>query len=110
MQLGMVGLGRMGANLVRRLLANGHEGAVYDVNAEAVTLLEKEGATGASSYEDLVAKLTKPRAAWVMVPAAFTGEAVEELAKHMETGDAIIDGGNSYYRDDVDRAAALEPS
>ena len=107
MQLGMIGLGRMGANLVRRLMRNGHECVVYDVSVDAVTLLEKEGATGASSYDDLVAKLEKPRAAWVMVPAAFTAQAVDQLATHMDPGDTIIDGGNSYYRDDVDRARAL---
>ena len=107
MQLGMVGLGRMGANLVRRLQRDGHECVVYDVNADAVKELSGEGATGAGTLDDFVSKLSKPRAAWVMVPAAFTGETVMELAKKMEPGDIIIDGGNSYYRDDVDRAKAL---
>ena len=107
MQLGMIGLGRMGANLVRRLMGEGHDCVVYDVNADAVALLEKEGASGASSYEDLVTKLTAPRAAWLMVPAAFTGQAVDDVAAHMEAGDIVVDGGNSYYRDDIQRAAAL---
>jgi 6-phosphogluconate dehydrogenase len=107
MQLGMVGLGRMGANLVRRLQRDGHECVVYDVNADAVKELEGEGATGALTVDEFVSKLSKPRAAWVMVPAAFTGETVMDLAQAMEPGDIIIDGGNSYYRDDVDRAAEL---
>jgi 6-phosphogluconate dehydrogenase len=107
MQLGMVGLGRMGANLVRRLQNDGHECVVYDVNADAVKELEGEGATGATSVAEFVSKLSKPRAAWVMVPAAFTGDTVMELGKAMEPGDIIIDGGNSYYRDDIDRAAEL---
>jgi 6-phosphogluconate dehydrogenase len=109
MQLGMVGLGRMGANLVRRLMRGGHECVVYDVNPDAVAVLEGEGATGAATLEEFVEKLTKPRAAWVMVPAALTGETVERLAALMEPGDAVIDGGNSYYRDDLERAKALEP-
>jgi 6-phosphogluconate dehydrogenase len=107
MQLGMVGLGRMGANLVRRLMRDGHECVVYDVNADAVKELAGEGATGAATLDEFVAKLSKPRAAWVMVPAAFTGDTVMELGRKMEPGDIIIDGGNSYYRDDIDRAAAL---
>ncbi len=109
MQLGMIGLGRMGANLVRRLMRAGHECVVYDVHADAVAQLAGEGAVGASSLEELVAKLTAPRAAWIMVPAAFVGETVERLAALLEPDDTIIDGGNSYYRDDVDRAAALAP-
>jgi 6-phosphogluconate dehydrogenase len=107
MQLGMVGLGRMGANLVRRLMRHGHECVVYDVNPDAVRQLSQEGAVGATSLEDFVAKLTAPAAAWVMVPAALTGDTVEKLAALMKRGDIIIDGGNSYYRDDVDRARAL---
>jgi 6-phosphogluconate dehydrogenase len=107
MQLGMIGLGRMGANLVRRLMRDGHECVVYDVNPDAVEMLVGEGATGASSLEDLAAKLTVPRAAWVMVPAALTGQTVEDLATHFEGDDVIVDGGNSHYRDDVDRAAEL---
>ena len=108
MQLGMVGLGRMGANLVRRLMRDGHECVVYDVSADAVKELAGEGAIGADSLEDFVAKLTVPRAAWVMVPAAFTGDTVMKLADIMDAGDIVIDGGNSYYRDDVDRAKALK--
>jgi 6-phosphogluconate dehydrogenase len=107
-QLGMVGLGRMGANLVRRLMAGGHTCVVYDVSEGAVKTLESEGATGASSIQEFVSKLDKPRAAWVMVPAAYTGETVQRLADAMEEGDIIIDGGNSYYRDDIDRAAELK--
>ena len=108
MQLGMVGLGRMGANLVRRLMRDGHSCVVFDVNPDSVAALEAEGATGAASLEDFVAKLTTPRAAWVMVPAAYTGDTVEKLADAMTAGDIIIDGGNSYYRDDIHRAAQLE--
>jgi len=107
MQLGMIGLGRMGANLVRRLMRGGHECVVYDVNQDAVKLLAGEGAVGSASYEELAAKLVPPRAAWVMVPAAFTGQAVDAIAAHMAPGDVVLDGGNSYYRDDVARAAAL---
>ncbi|HEX2275016.1 MAG TPA: decarboxylating 6-phosphogluconate dehydrogenase [Acidimicrobiales bacterium] len=109
MQLGMVGLGRMGANLVRRLMRGGHECVVYDVSADAVALLEGEGAVGASSLEDFVAKLSTPRAAWVMVPAAFAGPTVDALAALLEEGDIVIDGGNSYYRDDLSRALVLAP-
>src|SRR6266496_907708 len=109
MQLGMVGLGRMGANLVRRLMRDGHECVVYDVNAETVAQLVSEGAIGSDSLEDFVAKLSKPRAAWVMVPAAITGKIVDQLVDAgLEPGDIVIDGGNSYYRDDVDRARALK--
>src|SRR6266540_19309 len=109
MQLGMVGLGRMGANLSRRLMREGHEVVVYDVNADSVAQLESEGATGAESLDGFVAKLQKPRAAWVMVPAAFAGSTVMELAKRMEQGDIVIDGGNTYYREDVQRAKQLGP-
>ena len=107
MQLGMCGLGRMGANIVRRLMRGGHECVVYDVNPRAVEELAAEGAVGASSLDDFVARLSKPRAAWVMVPVAYTGEAVEGLAASMEEGDVLIDGGNSYYRDDLERAQSL---
>ena len=108
MQLGMVGLGRMGANIVRRLMRAGHECVVYDVNAEAITELAGEGATGADSLDDFVAKLDTPRAAWVMVPAGeITESTVNELGRRLESGDAIIDGGNSYYRDDIRRAGQL---
>jgi 6-phosphogluconate dehydrogenase len=108
MQLGMVGLGRMGAGLVRRLMRDGHQCVVYDVNAPAIKELEGDGATGATTLDEFVSKLSKPRAAWVMVPAGITGQTVFELAGKMEPGDIIIDGGNSYYRDDIDRAAKLK--
>ena len=107
MQLGMVGLGRMGANLVRRLMRDGHRCVVYDVNADAVKELEGEGATGATSLEDLVAKLDKPRAVWLMLPAAIVDETLDALVPLLEPGDAVIDGGNSYYRDDITRAKRL---
>jgi 6-phosphogluconate dehydrogenase len=109
MQLGMIGLGRMGANMVRRLMKDGHDCVVFDVNPDVVKQLESEGATGATSLADLVQKLEQPRAAWIMVPAGLVGRIVDELMQHLAEGDTIIDGGNSYYRDDVDRAAALEP-
>ena len=106
MQLGMVGLGRMGAGLVRRLMADGHTCVVYDVNPAAVAALVADGATGATSYEDLAAKLEAPRSVWVMVPAGdITEAAVAGVAEHLQADDAIIDGGNSYYRDDIRRAA-----
>ena len=108
MQLGMVGLGRMGANIVRRLMRAGHECVVYDVNPKAIEELAGEGATGADTLDDFVAKLDKPRAAWVMVPAGeITESTVNELGTRLESGDAIIDGGNSYYRDDIRRAGEL---
>ncbi|MGH3159701.1 MAG: phosphogluconate dehydrogenase (NAD(+)-dependent, decarboxylating), partial [Streptosporangiaceae bacterium] len=108
MQLGMVGLGRMGANLVRRLMRDGHQCVVFDVNPDAVQDLEKDGATGATSMADFVSKLTAPRAAWVMVPAGdITSQTIEGIASLMEPGDTIIDGGNSYYRDDIARAKQL---
>jgi 6-phosphogluconate dehydrogenase len=107
MQLGMIGLGRMGANIVRRLMRDGHECVVYDVGPEAVAELEGEGATGAASVDEFLAKLDRPRVAWVMIPAGITGRVVDDLAARMEPGDIIIDGGNSYYRDDVDRAKKL---
>ncbi|MHB1963100.1 MAG: phosphogluconate dehydrogenase (NAD(+)-dependent, decarboxylating) [Acidimicrobiales bacterium] len=108
MQLGVVGLGRMGANIVRRLMRDGHTCVVFDVNPDAIKDLESEGATGASSVEDFVGKLSAPRAVWVMVPSGeITGKTIEDVASHMEAGDMIIDGGNSYYRDDIARAATL---
>ncbi|MDQ3979378.1 MAG: decarboxylating 6-phosphogluconate dehydrogenase [Actinomycetota bacterium] len=109
MQLGMIGLGRMGSNLVRRLMARDHECVVYDVNEAAVTQLEGEGAVGSTSLDDFVGKLSTPRAAWIMVPAAFAGTTVQQLAEVMEAGDTIIDGGNTYYREDIDRAVQLAP-
>jgi 6-phosphogluconate dehydrogenase len=107
MQLGMIGLGRMGAGLVRRLMGDGHECVVYNRTPEPVKALESEGATGASSLADFASKLTKPRAAWVMVPAGVTGRLVTDLAEHFEADDIIIDGGNSFYRDDIARAKEL---
>ena len=107
MQLGMIGLGRMGANLVRRLMRDGHECVVYDVGPEAVAKLEAEGAVGSSSLDEFVAKLEKPRAAWVMIPAGITGKTVDELADRLDPGDIVIDGGNTYYRDDMARAKKL---
>ncbi len=108
MQLGMIGLGRMGANLVRRLTRDGHRCVVYDVKPAAVKKLSGRGIRGAASIDELVAKLAKPRAVWVMVPAGVTGKTVDALAACMERGDIIIDGGNSYYRDDIARAQALK--
>ena len=107
MQLGMVGLGRMGANIVRRLMKGGHTCVVYDVNAGSVDALAGEGAVPAHSLEEFAAKLENPRAAWIMVPAGVTEQTIDQLTQHLEPGDIVIDGGNSYYRDDVDRAAAL---
>jgi 6-phosphogluconate dehydrogenase len=105
MELGIVGLGRMGANMARRLMKDGHTIVAYDVSADAVKGLEGEGATGAASLEDLAAKLSAPRSVWVMVPAGkITESTVEGLEGVLESGDAIIDGGNSYYRDDMRRA------
>ncbi len=108
MQLGMIGLGRMGGNMVRRLMKNGHNCVVFDLSQDSVRQLAGEGATGAESMEDFVRKLAKPRAAWVMVPAGAATEAtVMKLAGLMEAGDTIIDGGNSYFKDDIRRAAKL---
>src|SRR3989475_2985917 len=109
MQLGMIGLGRMGGNIVRRLMNNGHTAVVYDKDAKAVAGLAGEGATGADTLEDFVAKLEKPRTAWVMLPAGKITEAtIEALAKLMQAGDVIIDGGNTFWQDDVRRGAALK--
>ena len=107
MQLGMVGLGRMGANIVRRLMRDGHECVVYDVNREFVADLEGEGATGSTSPEDFVSKLEQPRTMWVMIPAGITGRIVDQFAALLDEDDTIIDGGNSNYRDDVRRAKKL---
>ena len=107
MQLGMIGLGRMGANIVRRLMRNGHQCVVYDVSPDSVQDLVGEGASGATTLEEFVDKLTVPRVAWVMIPAGITGKVVEQLADLMEPGDIIIDGGNSNYHDDVRRSKAL---
>jgi 6-phosphogluconate dehydrogenase len=108
MQIGMVGLGRMGSNLVQRLLGDDHECVVFDVDPRAVKRVAAKGATGVRSLADLVASLAKPRAVWVMVPAgAIAEKTVNDLAQQMGPGDVIIDGGNSYYRDDIARAATL---
>jgi 6-phosphogluconate dehydrogenase len=107
MQLGMIGLGRMGANMVRRVMADGHECVVYDHTAEPVDELAAEGATPAHSLAELVAAMARPRHIWVMIPAAFVGGTVDELAPLLDEGDTIIDGGNSWYRDDVDRSEPL---
>jgi 6-phosphogluconate dehydrogenase len=106
-QLGMVGLGRMGANLVRRLMRDGHHCVVYDMNADAVKSLAGEGATGAASLGEFVEKLEKPRAVWLMLPAAVVDATLEQLVGLLEPGDTVIDGGNSYYRDDITRAKNL---
>jgi 6-phosphogluconate dehydrogenase len=109
MQLGMIGLGRMGANIVRRIMRAGHTAVVYDTSPDTVAELEQEGAVGALELADFVASLAKPRVAWVMIPAGITGKVVAALAELMEPGDIIIDGGNSNYREDIDRAEALKP-
>jgi 6-phosphogluconate dehydrogenase len=108
MQLGMIGLGRMGANLVRRLMRDGHSCVAYDVNPPAVDALAAEGATGARTLEEFVGALTTPRAVWVMVPAAMVQQTIDSLVPLLDQGDIIIDGGNSYYRDDIHRAAQLK--
>jgi len=109
MQLGMIGLGRMGANMVRRLMRGGHECFVFDLNADSVKQLESEGARGARTVEDLVEKMQKPRAVWVMVPAGDpTEKIVDMLSKFMSGGDIVIDGGNSHFKDDVRRAKTLD--
>jgi 6-phosphogluconate dehydrogenase len=107
MQLGMIGLGRMGANIVRRLLHDGHECVAYDRMPDAVEDLEREGAAGARTLEELVQRLDRPRAVWIMVPAAVVDAVLGELRPLLAEGDIVIDGGNSYYRDDVERAKAL---
>ena len=104
MQPGMVGLGRMGANLTRRLMRAGHEVVVFDLDAGSVRQLESEGATASASLEDLADRLEAPRSVWIMVPAAFAGGVADGLHDLMEAGDVIVDGGNSYYRDDIDRS------
>ena len=107
MQLGMVGLGRMGANLVERLTRDGHECVVFDVNPTAVAKVAGKHAQASTSIPDFVAKLDKPRAIWLMVPAGVTGSTLDGLATHLEAGDIVIDGGNSYYRDDIQRSGEL---
>ena len=110
MQIGMIGLGRMGANMVRRLLKGGHHCVVYDRSPNAVTQLVEEKATGATSLADLVKKLETPRAVWLMVPAAVVDKTIADLVPHLEEGDTLIDGGNSYYVDDLRRAGSLHQS
>ncbi len=107
MQLGMIGLGRMGANMVRRLIKDGHQCVVFDRSADAVKDLVKETAVGATSPADFVKKLKKPRAVWLMVPAAAVDKAIADLSPLLEAGDILIDGGNSYYVDDIRRAKEL---
>src|SRR6478752_5222169 len=108
MQLGMIGLGRMGANIVRRIMRDGHTAVAYDTSADTVAQLAGEGAVGANSLEEFVQKLDKPRVAWVMIPAGITDKVVEQLADLLEDGDIVINGGNSNYREDIDRAADLK--
>ena len=107
MQLAMIGLGRMGANMVRRLIKGGHQCVVFDMSPKAVEDLAREKAVGASSLADLVRKLEKPRAVWLMVPAAVVDKTIADLVPHLESGDILIDGGNSYYVDDIRRANEL---
>jgi len=107
MQLGMVGLGRMGANMVRRLIRGGHNCVVFDLFPKAVEELAAEKATPSSSFQDLVKKLAKPRALWLMVPAAAVDETIAKILPSLEPGDIVIDGGNSYYIDDIRRAKDL---
>jgi 6-phosphogluconate dehydrogenase len=109
MQLGMIGLGRMGANMVRRLLRGGHQCVVYDRSPEVVKGMAGEGAAGANSLDEFVKKLTKPRALWLMVPAAVVDHSIQDLAPKLDQGDILIDGGNSYYIDDIRRAKELKP-
>src|SRR6478609_3672285 len=109
MQLGMIGLGRMGANMVRRLIRNGHSCVVFDRSPQAVCELVKEHAVGADSLVDFVKKLQSPRAVWLMVPAAVVDQTIADLLPHLEPGDILIDGGNSYYVDDIKRAKDLAP-
>lgn len=108
MQLGMIGLGRMGANMVRRLLHGGHDCVVYDMSANAVAEMVKDKATGTSSLSDFTATLTTPRVVWLMVPAGVVDQTIAELLPHLESGDILIDGGNSYYIDDIRRAKETE--
>src|SRR5262245_24719594 len=105
----MIGLGRMGGNMVRRLLRGGHRCVVFDRSPDAVKQLAAEKAVGASSFADLVAKLDRPRTVWLMVPAAIVDQTIADLLSHLEEGDVLVDGGNSYYVDDVRRARELAP-
>jgi 6-phosphogluconate dehydrogenase len=107
MQLGMIGLGRMGADMVRRLIGKGHSAVVYDLSAEARAALARDGAVAAESLDEFVGALATPRVVWLMVPAAVTDRVIDDVAQHLEAGDIIVDGGNSYYPDDLRRAARL---
>ena len=107
MQLGMIGLGRMGANMVRRLIRGGHKCVVFDMSRKAVQELVEENATGATDVRDLVNKLEKPRAIWLMVPAAVVDKTISDVVAYLDAGDILIDGGNSYYVDDIRRAKEL---
>ena len=109
MQLGMIGLGRMGGNMVRRLLRNGHECVVYDRSADAVKELAAEGAIGASSLDDFIGKLKKPRVVWLMLPAVVVDVSLKDMSTRLQSGDIVIDGGNSYYIDDIRRGKELAP-
>ncbi|MBC7665082.1 MAG: decarboxylating 6-phosphogluconate dehydrogenase [Caulobacter sp.] len=108
MQLGMIGLGRMGANMARRVMRHGHQCVVQDANADAVAKMVADGALGAATLQEMAAQMTKPRAVWMMVPAAVVDHVLDDLIAHLDPGDIIIDGGNSWYRDDVDRAKRLK--
>ena len=109
MELGMIGLGRMGTNMVRRLMRAEHKCVVYDLHAETVQSLAKEGAVGTASVKEFAQKLKSPRAVWMMVPAAVVDPTLKSLVPFLESDDVIIDGGNSYYQDDIRRAAELSP-
>src|SRR5438093_12838956 len=109
MQVGMIGLGRMGANMVRRFMRGGNQCVVHDVSKDAVQALAREGAGGAASLDDFVARLAKPRVVWLMVPAAVVDATLDELVPRLAAGDVVVDGGNSYYRDDIERAKRLAP-
>src|SRR3984957_817819 len=110
MQLGIVGLGRMGANMARRLIRGGHDCVVFDMSPKAVEALVADKATGASDLKDFVNKLRRPRAVWLMVPAGVVDETISHIAPLLDKGDILIDGGNSYYIDDIRRAKELEPA
>ena len=109
MQLGMIGLGRMGANMVRRLMKGGHHCVVYDMSTQAVAGMVKENAVGSASLAEFAQNLTKPRLVWLMVPAGVVDKTIADLLPHLESGDILIDGGNSYYIDDIRRARELTP-
>ncbi len=107
MQIGMIGLGRMGSNMVRRLMRGGHTSVVYDVQPKAVQALASEGASGAETLDDFVEQLSTPRTVWLMLPSAVVDDMLDKLLSKLEAGDVVVDGGNSYYRDDLTRAKRL---